>query len=75
MPTSASRIRRRVVFPAGTLFPEREGRVERQLLLKVGDDVGDSPPVTLSAELQEELVRLMAEMIAVALAQDGGNDE
>ena len=61
--------------PAGTLIPEGEERVERQLLLEWGDDLDDSPPVTLSTELQEDLVRLMAELIAAALAQDGGNNE
>jgi hypothetical protein len=72
---SPSPSRWRVVSFAGTLIPERKERVERQLLFGVDDVEDDSPSVTLSAELQEELVKLMAEAIAAVLARDGGDDE
>jgi len=76
------RISRSVLSPqrvpslAGSYTPERKDRVDpQQLQLELTDDVSHTPPVTLSAELQEQLVTLMADAIATVLQQDGGHDE
>ena len=64
----------RVTSRPGTLTPERKDRVDRQLRLEL-EDVSDAPPVALSAELQEQLVILMADAIAAMVAQEGSDDE
>jgi hypothetical protein len=48
--------------------------VDRQLRFEL-EDVSDAPPVALSAELQEQLVILMADAIAAMVAQEGSDDE
>jgi hypothetical protein len=56
------------------LTPGEEGSVNRQLQLEL-DDVTDAPSVALSAELQEQLVILMADAIAAMVVQERDDDE
>ena len=48
--------------------------MDRQLQLEL-EDVTDAPPVALSAELQEQLVILMADAIAAMVVQERSDDE
>jgi hypothetical protein len=49
--------------------------VDRQLRLELSDKDEQAPTVALSAELQEQLIALMASAIAAVLGDDGGDDE